>query len=114
MQNPTDTSGLSGSGMGGSTRDQVKRGGVHDAVRNAADKAHPAVDQVAAKAHQAADAIAGKASQAADSFDQRHEQFTDAQERLMESVREYVHEKPMAALGIAVGAGFVLSWLMRD
>jgi ElaB/YqjD/DUF883 family membrane-anchored ribosome-binding protein len=112
MQNPTDTSGL-----GGTTphqADQAKRGGIHDAVRNAADKAHPAVDQVAAKAHQAADALVDKATQAADSLEARQEQFNDAQERLLESVREYVHEKPIAALGIAVGAGFVLSWLMRD
>jgi ElaB/YqjD/DUF883 family membrane-anchored ribosome-binding protein len=35
------------------------------------------------------------------------------QQRFSDSVRRYVHEQPMASLGMAVGAGFILSWLIR-
>ena len=110
MQNPTDTNGLSGS----STRqvDQAQRG-AHDAINKAADKVHPAVDQVAAKVHKATDSLAGAASHAAERFDSKSEEFMDAQERLMESLQAYVQEKPLQALGMAAGAGFLLSVLMR-
>jgi ElaB/YqjD/DUF883 family membrane-anchored ribosome-binding protein len=37
-----------------------------------------------------------------------------AQGQLVEGTREYVREHPVAALGIAVAAGYVLSMLMRS
>lgn len=110
MQNQTNANGVK---TGTDQVDKTKQS-VHDAIDTASSKVHPAVDQAAAKIHKATDSIAGAASQAADRFGEKQGEFRDAQEQLLESCREYVHEKPLTALAIAAGAGFVLSWLMRD
>jgi ElaB/YqjD/DUF883 family membrane-anchored ribosome-binding protein len=110
MQTPSDTNGLSGS-----TNRQVNQAqrSAHDAIDAATEKAHPAVDQVARRVHKATDNLADAASHAAARFDEKSEEFMDAQARLMESAREYIQEKPLQAIGMAVGAGFILSMLMR-
>jgi ElaB/YqjD/DUF883 family membrane-anchored ribosome-binding protein len=86
---------------------------VHKAIDKASDAARPAVDRVAIGAHQAVDKFAGAATQAADKLDVKGRQFRDAQSRLAENCRVHVRERPIASLGIAVAAGFLLSVLLR-
>src|SRR5687768_8358365 len=85
---------------------------AHRAIDRASDAARPAVERVTASAHQVVDKLADAAASASHMLDAKGAQFKDAQTRLAESCRNYVHEKPMTSLGIAVATGFVLSWLL--
>lgn len=87
---------------------------MHKVIDKASDAARPTVDKVAASAHQVVDKLAGVATSAAETLDQRGGQLRDAQSRLSESCRTYVRENPMASLGIAVLAGFVLSKILSS
>ncbi len=105
-----------GSNTGGRTQgtvDQVSSG-AHRAVDRAANAAAPAVDSMASGAHQVIDKVAGAAHSAAVGIENKGEQLHNAQMRFTESCRRYVNEQPIASLGMAVAAGFVLSWMFRS
>jgi len=86
--------------------------GARNAIEGASDAAQPLVDRVAFGAHQAVDRIASAAGQAAQSLDLKGEQFKGAQARVFEQCRGYVRANPLASLGIAVAAGYLLSRLL--
>lgn len=87
---------------------------VRRSVERTADAMHPAVDRMAAGAHQAVDKIAGVTDQAAQSLGARGEQLKGAQTRALDAARSYVQANPLAALGIALGAGYLLSRLLHS
>lgn len=87
-------------------------GGAHKAIDKASDAARPAIDSLAAGAHKAVDRFAGAANQAADTLDLKGGQVRDAQSRFTENCRVQVREKPITSIGVAVAAGFLLSWLL--
>ncbi|MEO8302697.1 MAG: hypothetical protein ABI724_01125 [Betaproteobacteria bacterium] len=87
-------------------------GEAHKAIDRASDAARPAIDSFAAGAHKAVDRFAGAATQAADTLDIKGAQVRDAQSRFAESCRLQVREKPITSIGVAVAAGFLLSWLL--
>jgi len=88
--------------------------GAHDAIDKASDAARPAVDRIASGAHQAVDKFASVAGQAADSLGVKGEQLMKFQAQAVEQVRGYVRENPVASLGIAIAAGYLLSRLLRS
>ena len=88
--------------------------GVHKAIDKASDAARPAVDQIAAGVHTAVDKIAGAATQAAETLEVKGGQLKEAQTRFTESCSTYVRENPIASLGIALSAGFLLSRLLSS
>ena len=88
--------------------------GAHKAIEQAAGAARPAVESIASGAHQAVDKLASVANQAAEALDAKGGQWKEAQSRFSESCLAQVREKPIAALGIAVAAGFLLSWVMNQ
>lgn len=88
--------------------------GAHKVIDKASDAARPVVDRLASGAHQAVDKIATAAGQAADTLGVNAEQLKNAQVKVMEQCRGYVRDHPMASLGIAIGAGFILSRLMSS
>ena len=92
------------------TVDQASTG-VHDAIDKVSDAARPVVDRIASGAHQAVDKIAGAAGQAAENLGVSGEQLKNAQMQAMEQCRVYVRDHPVASLGIAIAAGFLLSRL---
>jgi ElaB/YqjD/DUF883 family membrane-anchored ribosome-binding protein len=59
-----------------------------------------------------------RATQAATDYAERigekAEEWLEMKDNWVEGAREYVREHPVAALGIAVAAGYVLSMLMRS
>jgi ElaB/YqjD/DUF883 family membrane-anchored ribosome-binding protein len=110
MQKPNDTVGISGSV---SRSVDSATDSVHKAINTASEKSHPAVDQMVSGAHNAADSIAGAANTAAAAIDHKSEQFMDAQAKFLEDCREFVHDKPLTALGIAIGAGYLMHWWLR-
>lgn len=86
---------------------------AHNTVDKVAAVVRPAVDRIATGAHLAVDEIARVASTNAESLDAKREQLQDAHARMTEQCRGYVRENPLAAIGIALTAGFVLSRLVR-
>ena len=87
--------------------------GAHDAIDRVSDAARPMVDRLASGAHQAVDKLASAAGQAAETLGVKGEQLKNAQAQALEQARLYVREHPVASLGIAVAAGFVLSRVLR-
>ena len=106
--NPND-----GSRNLGRTVDQASTG-AHDVIDKVSNAARPAVDRFASGAHQAVDKIASAASQAAETLGVKGEQLKNAQAKAMEQCRGYVRDNPVASLGIAIAAGFLLSRLLRS
>lgn len=83
--------------------------GAHNTIDKVADAARPAVDRMASGAHQAIDSIAAVAGQAAESLNANGARLGEAQTRLLDNLGGYVRANPVASLGIAIAAGFVLS-----
>lgn len=84
--------------------------GVHAAIDKASAMARPAVDQITSGAHATLDQIADSAAQTAESLGIKAEQFHAARIRFSDSCGAQVREHPVAVLGLAVGAGFLLNW----
>lgn len=95
----TSTSPISGNGAG--------------RANPLAESATATVDKIASGAHQAVDRIASAATTAASQFGVKGEEMLEAKDRMLDSTREYVRTNPMAALGIALAAGFVISRIIR-
>jgi len=93
------------------TSDAVAR--TKQAVNNTADKVeagvHRATDKTASAAHRASD----KAADLGERGRQMRDETMDKAELWMEQAREYVREKPMQSIAIAVGAGWLLGRLLR-
>lgn len=70
------------------------------------------IDRVKTGAHEAVDKAATATSQAAEAVAKKGEQLRNAEQQFVEDCRGYIHENPVASLGIAVGAGFLLSRLL--
>lgn len=87
--------------------------GAHDAIDSATGAVRPMVDQLAAGAHHTVDRMANAAQGAANTLDVKGEQLHDVQARVSASVRQYVHDKPLTSLGIALASGFLLNWVLR-
>lgn len=91
--------------MGSTTTDKAR-----ETAHEMGDKAHAGVDRLTRGAHDTIDRVASAATHAA-------ERFTDG--RLAHQAHEwratttsYVREHPLAAIGIAVAAGYLLSRLI--
>lgn len=85
---------------------------VHGTI--VSNAARPAVDRLATGAHQAVDTIADAAGTAAESLVVRTEQVKIAHARMTDGWRVHVRANPLAAVGVALAAGFVLSRLFRS
>lgn len=86
---------------------------AHRAIDKAADAALPAVETIAAGAHSTVDRLASSASHTAERIDFAGAQLRDTGLRLTQAMRTQYREQPLATIGIAVAAGFALSWLLR-
>lgn len=87
---------------------------AHDAIDRVSDAARPMVDRIASGAHQAVDKIASAAGQAAETLGVKGSQLKNAQAQALAQTRVYVRDNPLAALGIALAAGFILSKLLSS
>ena len=86
---------------------------IDNAVDRTADAIRPAFDHLVAGAHQAVESLSLAASQAANQLELTGETLKNTQSRIASEARNYVREKPMTAVGVAVATGFLLSWLLR-
>jgi ElaB/YqjD/DUF883 family membrane-anchored ribosome-binding protein len=74
---------------------------AHDAVERVADRVGPTVGRIRSVASDTADAVNARAGEVGSISDE-----------MVESARSYVRERPLAALGVAVLAGIVISRLV--
>lgn len=71
------------------------------------------IDRMSQTAHDTIDRATSAASAAYERVTAKGEELMAMQEDWMEAAREYVREKPLQALGIAVAAGYLLHMLTR-
>jgi len=71
------------------------------------------IDRVSQSAHDTIDRAAQAASSAYERVSAKGEQFMQMHEDWVDTAREYVREKPLQALGIAVAAGYLLHMITR-
>ena len=86
---------------------------VDELARRATDKAAPAIDRVARAAHQTVDKVAEAAQPAAEWIGDSAERVRQAQEQMVAGSREYIRERPLVTLGVALAAGYLLGRLWR-
>lgn len=112
----TSTSLVGTNDLGGTLARSVENAtnSLHGAIDRASGAAQPAVDHLATGAHHAVERLAGSAGRAAETMDTKGRQLLDAKSRFAESCSAHIRNKPVAALGIAVGAGLLISWLLRS
>jgi ElaB/YqjD/DUF883 family membrane-anchored ribosome-binding protein len=72
------------------------------------------IERASGTAHQAIDRVAETASAYAERFGEKAEEWLEMKDNWVEGAREYVREHPIAALGMAAAAGYILSMLMRS
>ena len=63
--------------------------------------------------HRQIDRVSDGAHRVVDQFGEKADELMEMKEDWVEATRDYVREHPMAALGMALAAGYVLSALMR-
>ena len=71
------------------------------------------VDRLSQSAHDAVDKAASVASSYAERFSDKGEALMQMQEDWMGTARDFVREKPLQALGIALAAGYLLHLITR-
>ncbi|RDS81651.1 DUF883 family protein [Dyella monticola] len=91
-----------------------------DAVASSKDKFDRAADRVEERVHSATDKAAHAANRASDKVNEAaersraaYDQARDRADEWLEEVREYVREKPVQAVAIALGAGWLLGRILR-
>lgn len=87
---------------------------IHNAIDQTSDAIHPTVDHMVSGAHKVVDKLAEAAGQAADTLEINSGKLKEAQSRLNDCCRAQIRDKPLVTLGIAVAAGFLVGWLLRQ
>lgn len=70
-------------------------------------------DRLSEGAHRMVDDAASRVGAIADRYSEKVDELMEMKEDWLEAARTYVREHPVASLGIAVAAGYLLSALMR-
>lgn len=87
--------------------------GIHKKIDKLADTAHPAVDQLSSGAHKTVDKVSDAAARTAKAVAERSAQLKEVHGQVMAETRMRVRDKPLTAMAIAAGVGFLLSYLFR-
>jgi ElaB/YqjD/DUF883 family membrane-anchored ribosome-binding protein len=112
METPERTSGLKDAGATASHAVDQTTATAHSTIDKVSDAAHPAVDRITASAHQAVDKMAHAANTAAETLGEKGEKMKEAKSRMMADACNYVEAHPLASVGMALAAGFLLSRLL--
>lgn len=115
---PTSSSSSTGSlsGSTGSSLDSSTTGGnlrTESTMDRATTKAHEALDRAALRAGPAVTQLREKTASAVESLKARMQDMNAMQGQALESARTQVRANPLAAVGIAAAAGYVLGMLLR-
>ncbi len=108
------------SANGGNFQNTLERGvdaatvAAHDTIDSVSDAARPALDQIVSGAHVAVDRAGVAAAHAAEALGVKGDQLNVSGKRIVDHAGVYVREHPVASLGMAVAAGYFLSWLLSS
>lgn len=69
--------------------------------------------RAAQAAHEAIDQISGRSAEAEERLRQASQRASERTQELANDVSEYVTKNPLASIGIAAAAGFILGALLR-
>ncbi|HXU43488.1 MAG TPA: hypothetical protein VN675_14255 [Burkholderiales bacterium] len=72
------------------------------------------IDRLSDGAHRVVDEAANRAGAIADRFGEKADELMEMKDDWLEAGRDYVRDHPVAALGIAVAAGYLFSMIMRS
>lgn len=78
------------------------------------NKVDDSVDRLRSGVHSVVDRVANATTQTAEVLGQKSEQLKNVEQQFLENCRSYIDKNPVASIGIAVGAGFLLSRLMSS
>jgi ElaB/YqjD/DUF883 family membrane-anchored ribosome-binding protein len=95
----------------GSNSSSLTGTNARETAANVSGKAHAGIDKLTATAHQTVDRVATAATSAAERLNMSESKFAHSAHDFKESTCAYVREHPMAAVGIAVAAGYLFSRL---
>jgi ElaB/YqjD/DUF883 family membrane-anchored ribosome-binding protein len=99
---------MQNTGMHGSSQGTT---GATRFAENLAEKAGTSLGQLQQTAQQTVDHVTQAASQAAQRLSEHSDELWALQGRAMESTRTYVRNHPIAAIGIAIAIGLLVSRL---
>jgi ElaB/YqjD/DUF883 family membrane-anchored ribosome-binding protein len=85
---------------------------AHDAINALSDAAKPAVGRMTSGAHDVAEQVSDAATQAAKQLRVSGKKLQKMEKRLERSARGFVREHPLASLGMALAAGYVVARLL--
>ena len=71
------------------------------------------IERVSDGAHRVVDTAADRAAALADRFGEKADELMEMKEDWLEAGRTYVRDHPVASLGIAIAAGYLLSAILR-
>lgn len=86
---------------------------AHSAVSSAEEVALSATERLAQTAHQTVDALSEYGARAEEHLRETTRIAGEQSRELIDQIDAYINEHPMAAIGIAVGVGFLLGALAR-
>jgi ElaB/YqjD/DUF883 family membrane-anchored ribosome-binding protein len=86
---------------------------LHTATEQITSKAHEAVDRIAEQVERAEERIRTACGSAEEMLKESREKVRLQSDRMTGTVTEYVQQHPLAALGIAFGAGVVVAALLK-
>lgn len=89
------------------------RSTAHEAIEQATQATAPVLDRLSGTAHGAADRLSDFASQTRSSLSEKAAQFKDVQSKVVADTRQRIRDKPMAAMAIAVAAGYLVRRLFQ-
>jgi len=78
------------------------------------ERAHGGIDRLTSTAHDAVERATSAAATAVDSLGAKGRQLLESRDEWMDTTRVYVREHPIAALGVALAAGYLLSRILSS
>ena len=107
--------GTSGSGAAGAysamdKKDEVIKPAVDSAgtaLHGTIDKVVGTVERVSGAAHETVDKLADQATQVADRFSNQTRWLSEAPNQALVSSKDWIREKPLEAVGIALAVGYL-------
>lgn len=87
---------------------------AHQAIDQLSGIARPAVSRAASRAHHLVDRLGGTTSRVAQRLEKTACRLKDAEQRLVGVSSNYVREHPLTSTGIALAAGFLVSYLVSS
>ena len=84
---------------------------LHQGIDKVADPVRSTVDSISASAHQTVDSLASGASHVADRFADETRKISEAPGKAMSYSKNFIQDRPLEAVGVALALGFIFGRL---